>query len=82
MLDASVCLETAAYKADKLMTEPGNLGNRSHFLCTEKKGADKLRFLRAADPRLCFRIYAKIRFSNDEAQIMVWHVKYELAVSC
>ena len=37
---------------------------------SENKGADQLRGYREADLRLCFRIYAKGRFSHDEAQML------------
>ena len=40
-----------------------------YFPCSENKGADQLRGYREADLRLCFRIYAKSRFSHDAAQI-------------
>ena len=30
-----------------------------YYLCSENKGADQLRSLRAADPRLCIRKYIK-----------------------
>ena len=36
----------------------------------ENKGADQLRGYREADLRLCFRIYAKKRFSHDAAHII------------
>ena len=36
----------------------------------ENKGADQLRGYREADLRLCFRIYAKNRFSHDAAHII------------
>ena len=39
-------------------------------LCSENKGADQLRGYREADLRLCFRIYAKTRFSHNEAHII------------
>ena len=38
-----------------------------YYLSSENKGADQLRGHREADLRLCFRIYAKVRFSHDEA---------------
>ena len=38
---------------------------------SENKGADQLRGYREADLRLCFRIYAKSRFSHDAAQVML-----------
>ena len=42
-----------------------------YYLCSENKGADQLRGCREADLLLCFRIYAKIRFSHNEAQFVV-----------
>ena len=36
---------------------------RSHYLCSENKGADQLRGYRTADLRLCFRICKKPVFS-------------------
>ena len=40
-----------------------------YYLCSENKAANQLRKYCAADLRLCFRIYAKIRFSNEAAHI-------------
>ena len=40
-----------------------------YYPCSENKGADQLRGYREADLRLCFRIYAKSRFSQKEAQM-------------
>ena len=40
-----------------------------YYPYSENKGADQLRGYREADLRLCFRIYAKSRFSHNEAQI-------------
>ena len=37
-----------------------------HYICSENNGADQLCGFRIADLRLCFRIYTKIRFSNDQ----------------
>ena len=37
----------------------------------ENKGADQLRVYREADLRLCFRIYAKSRFSHNAAHLMI-----------
>ena len=42
-----------------------------YYPCSENKDADQLRGYREADLRLCFRIYAKSRFSHDAAQINV-----------
>ena len=42
------------------------------YLCSENKGADKLRGYREADMRLCFA-YAKSWFSHDTA-----HLSFEL----
>ena len=39
------------------------------YTCSENKGADQLRKYCAADLHLCFRILAKVRFSNDAAHI-------------
>ena len=39
------------------------------YLCSENKGADQLRNYCAAHLHFCFRIYAKIRFSQDGAHI-------------
>ena len=39
------------------------------ILCSENKGADQLRDYHTADMRLCFRIYAKSRFSHEVAQL-------------
>ena len=39
------------------------------YLCSENKGADQMRSYGAADLRLCFRIYAKSRFSQDVAPL-------------
>ena len=36
----------------------------------KNKGADELRRHREADLRLCFRIYAKLLFSHDAAQMI------------
>ena len=41
-----------------------------YYLCSENKGADQLHVYCAADLCLCFRIYAKSRFSHDAAHIM------------
>ena len=38
-----------------------------YYPSSENKGADQLRDYREADLRLCFRIYAKSRFSHDAA---------------
>ena len=53
------------------MLEISDLGRRGikYYPCSENKGADQLRGYREADLRLCFRIYAKSRFSYDAAQI-------------
>ena len=40
-----------------------------YYPCSENKDADQLRGYREADLRPCFRIYAKSRFSHDEAQL-------------
>ena len=40
-----------------------------NYLCSENKGADQLCGYRTADLRLCFRIYAKFRFSHDAADL-------------
>ena len=40
-----------------------------YYQSSENKGADQLRGYREADLRLCFRIYAKSRFSHDAAQM-------------
>ena len=40
-------------------------------LCSENKGADQLQGYCAADLCLCFRIYAKSRFSHDMAQMIM-----------
>ena len=37
---------------------------------SENKGADQLCGYREADLRLCFRIYAKSRFSHNAAHIL------------
>ena len=48
-----------------------------YYLCNENKGADQLLGYRAADLRLCFRIYAKSRFSHDAAQLVsLYHRKH------
>ena len=41
-----------------------------YYLCSENKGADRLRCYREADLRLCFA-YEKIWYSHDEAHIMI-----------
>ena len=41
------------------------------YLCSENKGTDQLRGYREADLRLCFRIYAIIRFSYVVAHFSV-----------
>ena len=43
---------------------------RLYYPCSENKDADQLRGYREADLRLCFRIYAKIRFSHNAAQMI------------
>ena len=54
-----------------------------HYPCGENKGADQLRGYREADLRLCFRIYAKIRFSHDVAQICFGSITpMEQTLSC
>ena len=50
-----------------------DLGSRGidlqyHYPSSENKGADQLRGYRAADLRLCFRIYAECWFFHDAAQ--------------
>ena len=40
------------------------------YPCSENKGADQLHGYCEADLRLCFRIYAKSRFSYDEAHLL------------
>ena len=40
-----------------------------YYLCSENEGADQLCGYREADLRLCFRIYAKSRFSHNKAHI-------------
>ena len=40
-----------------------------YYLCSENKGADRLRGYREADLRLCFRICKK-RFSHDTAHLI------------
>ena len=40
-----------------------------YYPSSENKGADQLRGYREADLRLCFRIYAKSRFSHDAAHL-------------
>ena len=50
-----------------------------HYPCGENKGADQLRGYREADLRLCFRIYAKSRFSHDAAHIIVSNINKHLA---
>ena len=42
----------------------------------QNKDADQLRGYRAADLHLCFRIYAKSRFSHDAAHIILEIYKY------
>ena len=42
-----------------------------YYPCSENKGADQLRGYRKADLLLCFRIYAKCRFSHKEACILL-----------
>ena len=44
-----------------------------YYICCENKSADQLCGHRAADLRLCFRIYAKSRFSHDTAQYKTPH---------
>ena len=41
-----------------------------YYPCSENKGADQLRGHREADLRLCFRMYAKSRFSHKEAHMI------------
>ena len=41
-----------------------------YYPYSENKGADQLGGYREADLRLCFRIYAKSRFSHDEAHLL------------
>ena len=41
-----------------------------YYLCSENKGADQLRGYREADLHLCFRIYAKSRFSHNETHML------------
>ena len=54
---------------DGWMLEVSDLGSRGIVLsCSENKDADQLRGYPEADMRLCFRIYAKSRFSHDAAQ--------------
>ena len=50
-----------------------------YYLCSENKGTDQLCGDRAADLHLCFRIYAKSRFSHDAAH--GWAVASELLVA-
>ena len=38
----------------------------------KNKGADQLPGYREADLRFCFRIYAKTRFSHDEAHFILY----------
>ena len=45
-----------------------NVVERLYYPFSGNKGADQLRGDREADLRLCFRIYAKSRFSHDAAQ--------------
>ena len=40
-------------------------------VCVKMKRADQLRGYRAADLRLCFRIYEESRFSHDGAYIVL-----------
>ena len=40
-----------------------------YYLCSENKGADQLHGYREVDLRLCFRMYAKRRFSHDAAHL-------------
>ena len=42
-----------------------------YYPCSENKGADQLRGHREADLRLCFRIYAKSRFSHAAAHMRI-----------
>ena len=46
-----------------------------YYPCSEKKGADQLRSSHAADLQLCFRIYAKNRFSHDSTQEILFIIK-------
>ena len=53
---------------------------RLYYPCSENKDADQLRGYREADLRLCFRIYAKIRFSHDAAHME--NILFINAVKC
>ena len=47
-------------------------GEGLYYPCSENKDADQLHGYVEADLRLCFRIYAKSRFSHNEAQITLY----------
>ena len=57
-------------------------GEGLYYLCSENKGADKLRGYHEADRRLCFRI-CKTWFSHDAAHLFFYfqHEKGKLHVS-
>ena len=48
---------------DGLWLEISDLESRSHNICSENKGADRLRSYCQADLRLCFRICKTLVFS-------------------
>ena len=51
-----------------------------YYICSERTGADQLRNYRPADLRLCFRIYTKIMFSHDTADMMRFFLHLCLAM--
>ena len=42
-----------------------------HYLCSESEGADQLCGCSTADLCLCFRIYAKSKYSRDAAYLIL-----------
>ena len=50
-----------------------------YYLCSENKGTDQLRGYHKADLHLVFA-YAKIRFSHNEAQIMMYLIAFKFII--
>ena len=51
-----------------------------HYPFGENTGADQLRGYREAHLRLCFRIYAKNRFSHNEAHMILKLLKFDCSL--